>query len=884
MNDSPPPDVPAAQDGTTTTPPKRLFGRSAIIVDVVALLILEAFLLWRIFDVDLVFLDTTIAGGDTPAFIVPLEYLRDVLLPAGHPLGWDPSNFAGYAPFQYYNLAPFLLITAMSWVMPLTIAFKIVTLIGPLTLPLAAYFMLVLMRCRRPAPMFAACAAVLYLINEGNTMWGGNLLSLLAGEFCFSIGLSLSILFWGTIWRGVETKKFLVVNSLLLAVNGLCHPITFLYASFAGTFFLIQRRDVLANLWYLVRMYAGAACLMAVWLLPLLARLPYATKINWVWHDLKWIELVPHVFWPMAIPAAILLVLSCFWSKARTMPALFFPYMILLNVISFLNGTAVGLPEIRFIPAAQCALLLMGAYAAGLAFQKFKMRSLVGLIAVLGVLLWMDYQPPTGASWVDWNYSGLERKPDWETFKKLNEFIRGDVNDARVYYEHSTKHNVFGSIRCFETIPYFSGRSTLEGTLLQAAINAPFIYYIQAELSLEASHVIPGYSYSKFNVERGTKHLEMYNVSHMIAYTRKMKDALFKHKDWRWSYRSGQYEIFELITNNNEYVVVPPYRPLVFEDTEWRHDFHRWFEDIDVLDVPLVPASTLAPPDLDLFPPPINSVADIVKIDLDNGCNVETTVTADAIEFTTDCPGKPHLVRMSYFPNWQVEGADRIYLASPALMMVFPNSEKVRIYYGRTAADYGGMIIAMIAALMMLFRGFIHRRTAPLIERIQNSASNTLVRRGGRGLVGLCVLIIVGALVHGTFNYYDQGAPQRLHDEGWKRFHDDAKYPEARAIFEELTQRKGYSQLKVTAIFFVAQTYLREQNHAEAIKHFQQLVRDYPESHWIAESRYHVGLCHEELKEPEKAMAMYRAVINNDPSNVWAGHSKNRLDDLEKHP
>lgn len=94
-----------------------------------------AFLLFY-FKPSLLWFDTMVAGGDTPSLVRLAHHLRDVLLPAGNPQGWDLGNFGGYAPYQFYFLPPSLLILAPSTVIPLNVAFKLVTVAGTFLLPL----------------------------------------------------------------------------------------------------------------------------------------------------------------------------------------------------------------------------------------------------------------------------------------------------------------------------------------------------------------------------------------------------------------------------------------------------------------------------------------------------------------------------------------------------------------------------------------------------------------------------------------------------------------------------------------------------------------------------------------------------------------------------
>ena len=51
----------------------------------------------------------------------------------------------------------------------------------------------------------------------------------------------------------------------------------------------------------------------------------------------------------------------------------------------------------------------------------------------------------------------------------------------------------------------------------------------------------------------------------------------------------------------------------------------------------------------------------------------------------------PLLVKVSYHPRWRAEGAHGPYLVSPALMLVVPRQETVRLVYARTGADRAGL-------------------------------------------------------------------------------------------------------------------------------------------------------------------------------------------------
>jgi hypothetical protein len=72
-----------------------------------------------------------------------------------------------------------------------------------------------------------------------------------------------------------------------------------------------------------------------------------------------------------------------------------------------------------------------------------------------------------------------------------------------------------------------------------------------------------------------------------------------------------------------------------------------------------------------------------------------------SISFTTSAIGVPHLVKVSYFPNWVAEGADGPWLASPSLMVVVPTESEVVLEFRNQAPEWIGWLLTLagIAAL-----------------------------------------------------------------------------------------------------------------------------------------------------------------------------------------
>ena len=134
----------------------------------------------------------------------------------------------------------------------------------------------------------------------------------------------------------------------------------------------------------------------------------------------------------------------------------------------------------------------------------------------------------------------------------------------------------------------------------------------------------------------------------------------------------------------------------------WRQLSYKWFFNSTAIDVPMVWASD----DVDagkfknvLHEP--RSLADLPRQKMENNCTISETINEEEIKFTTNCIGKPHLVKISYFPNWHVEGAAKVYMVSPAFMLVYPEQDTVRLYYANTPSDWAGIAVTIVGACIV---------------------------------------------------------------------------------------------------------------------------------------------------------------------------------------
>ena len=274
--------------------------KSESIVNATVLIFIFLFLI-SYFKPEYLLLESTISGGDTASQYYPAYFLKENILPKLKIVGWCPGWYAGIPMFQFYFPLLFVVSAIMSYLIPLQISFKLVTILGTFLLPVATFLCMKFMKFKFPIPIIAAIFTLPFLFNQGNSMWGGNIPSTLAGEFSYSFSLSLMVLLSGLIYKGVEEKRFVIKNSIIFALMALTHIITVIVFVLASSFFLIKKK-FLSNLKYLLLVYFLAFLLISFWFLPFVLNLKYTTKffVKWAYGDMRK-EIFPDVLIPFYI-------------------------------------------------------------------------------------------------------------------------------------------------------------------------------------------------------------------------------------------------------------------------------------------------------------------------------------------------------------------------------------------------------------------------------------------------------------------------------------------------------------------------------------------------------------------------------------------------------
>ncbi|MEM5793320.1 MAG: 6-pyruvoyl-tetrahydropterin synthase-related protein [Candidatus Aenigmatarchaeota archaeon] len=702
------------------------------ILDFLILLAITLFL-FSYFKPSLLFSNTEISAGDTVGHFFGTYYMNKYLIPHGKLIGWCQEWFLGYPAFQFYFPLVFFITGLLAYFIPIFISFKIGSVLGVFLLPICTYFCFKLMRFKFPVPSIAATLTLILLFLERvskdqiYSMWGGNIPSVLAGELSYNFSLCLAVLFMGILYRVVEEKKNVIKGAIVFSLVVLSHAIVAIFTGLVSSFYLLSKKNFFRNFIQLLKVFGLAFMLAAFWIVPMVFKTKYTVPHVWGFPGRK-SELIamlsPEPIRFIYIAAIIVIFVAIIKKEKR---CLFFAYSAFLASFFFLISPTLNemhfpgfehLQLIKFLPFLYLSVILTAASGFSFITDNLNGKWIVAIIVLLLSIYWVNENETYISHWIKWNYEGYEGKRLYMDYKKANEFL-STTKKGRIAFEYDPQKydQGLGSSRATETIPNFSGRPITEGTHFQSAFSGPYIYNAHCEYSSGCSCLFGPITNGcpSFNFDRGTKHLEMFNVKYFFVSSDKVKNILRNRTDYKMVYGPAEFEIWELLTHSGNYVVVPDYEPVVVKSKNWRELSYQWFENDEKMDVPLVWVKEINEVEKKRF---IKSLAEpslpeIPKVKLENSeCFINNEVIEEErVSFDTNCIGKPHIIKISYFPNWKVKGADKIYMVSPTFMMVFPEKEHVELYYGKTFPDILGTILSFTGIIIVIFwkkvEGFI---------------------------------------------------------------------------------------------------------------------------------------------------------------------------------
>jgi uncharacterized membrane protein len=675
--------------------------KTQLFVTFIIILLVYGFLISRI-PWNLIFLNTTTAGGDTGTHNYNAYYAYKIFPKLKW---WSPDWSCGFPFLYFYPPLLYYIIAIFAHFFPINIVFKLVTLIGTFCLPFALFICLKLLDLEFPIPQLGMLLSLNFLFLEQFSIYGGNLPSTLAGEFSYSLGFSLLFVFLGLVRRVLEYKnerKWFYYALFTLALMAVIHPfpvgVAVLTIGLLVLFgWLIERKPLSEN-FVLIKIGVGAFLISAFWSLPFLMLLPYTAKMSW-YRSVKLEDIFPKTL--LFFLAFAIIGISFFLvdkKRKRLIPLI----CLALASISFyliLNRSRVF--NARFLPPFIVSYLLFSAYGLGYLIKFISSRLkplylqrwiLLISIVVVGCCEIFWYLPKTITYipfWMKWNYEGFERKSTWPEISPLFDYLK-QLPHGRVMVEYRPEYDKFGTPRIFENTPIFASQPTFEGLLTESAISNYFHFINQTETTKKPSAAIAGFEYPPFNFENGVKHLKLFGANYFVSYTKEIKDLADKYlKKIKDVNDFSIYEITDsyLVEVLNEIELKP-------KTKKWLDESIEWYKGMD-FSKPIVFYQNQKE---------LNSVNKNIKKTEPLINSVEIiSLTNDSLIFKTKDLYSPHLVKISYFPGWRVNGGKGPYLITPSFMMVIPTQEEVKLEYHYNFWDKLGMILSISSITYFIF-------------------------------------------------------------------------------------------------------------------------------------------------------------------------------------
>jgi len=594
-------------------------------------------------------------------------------------------------------------------------------------------------------------------------------------------------------------------------------------------------------------------------------------------------------------------------------------------------------PDIRFLPPVLYALmviLIAETPAPFLNDSRMAVKALVALTLVFLAVVAALFGSQKAGAWFRYNNRGYELADGYEDFKALNRYLRTSypdcdpLNAPRVAYEKCNLYGPYGGDRAFESLPYFSGRQTLEGIHYAGSLASRSIAFLQTEFSQDiktpASLIL-----SKINPAVLPAHFDLYNISQVVVMTKKVSQALSASEHFIEEAVFGPIKLFRYTGSRERYVDVPAVRPALYKGNRWADDFFSQFKVPDTADVLLTPQEYVTDgDDRAAFSSLIDSFRDLEPLRLNRldreGLRIETRLAHHEIRFKTNRVGLPHLIKVSYFPNWKVRGARGVYPASPHFMLVIPRESEVVLTYGRTGWDIagiaitGGWLLLLLGAAICRLRGWMPPGLGGIFQRPFSRFESSLERRR-RWLAGIVIVVAVAIALAGAVL---RNRPIRVYEAGYRAFQEGMalaaqkrteaalrRFQRGIDIMAPLLDRRARLDHRdvIHAMIATAMCHENMGNLEQAASWYGRISAEYPFSRFVGESHVRRGRICRQQAAPllEKAgsehaaagqrffyagaerirhsLAHYAMALQKDPYSPWVGYVRQDLAHLRQY-
>jgi len=352
--------------------------------------------------------------------------------------------------------------------------------------------------------------------------------------------------------------------------------------------------------------------------------------------------------------------------------------------------------------------------------------------------------------WTRYNFLGYEGRPAYGEYRALIDTMADLGKDpqygcGRTEWENNGDTGAYGTTMALMLLPSWTDGciTSMEGVFFEASGTTPYHFLTAAAVSSRSSDPVRELRYDDNKTAVGVPYMQDLGVKYLMVFTSSAKsqaDALTEGAEPQLTKvrSSGPWNIYTVA--GSELVEGLADQPVIVNSrggdqrernlelgTSWFQHTDEWaampanggpseWQRIDVhvdaaRDDGKAPGTPGRKVDIVVPTQPIQPVV-LPKVTVTN-----VDLGEQDLSFDVDQVGVPTLVKMSYFPNWQVDGATGPWRIGPNMMVVVPTSTHVRLHYERTTTDYLAYVLTLIGVGLLVFfrmRGNVrHRGESP---------------------------------------------------------------------------------------------------------------------------------------------------------------------------
>ena len=704
--------------------------------------------------VELVFSDLLPTGGDMGAHIVPTKFFVSELFNNFKLSGWSQDWFAGYPLYYFYFPLPPIVTSLFSFLFPFSISFKAMVLLSQVLLVISIEMLM--RKNTKQFSFYGFGAGFLYLLTESFTIFGGNLASSLAGQYSFTYSIAFANLSIFYLLKS-DFRFSTEIASLLIGFCVLSHLIPFMiYLPIFAFYFLKSNVKIYKKIsGFLLFLFIAVKFSISLFLnLEFTTNMTYTpyTQIS----DLVKSDILPFVI------GSIIFIIS--YSRKTSLRAIsgFEIYIISISIYLFFYGPESALWNGRIVPFFNLGiivlffnlldfdilnltkkiqgkyplalfLLLINGYFMYLYYSKWGNTyttttiSIILIIAVMTLisaksdnfLIYTALISLTFATlsylphWLNWNFTGYESKSNWSDITTLYEGLDA-LEPGRIMWEPNSDLNKYGTPMVLMTIPMFTDHQSVEGLYFDSSITTPFHFLTVSGLAERPSNPVGGLTYINGEFDKGLRLMEELGVDYFIAYTSSIKDKANKNENFNFLFSNEVFNVYSIDTMKVElvdddlYVFESPgfyerLRGAILRESSDQNFFDAAYESFK---------NETNYKIIENFDKSLIEVGDKNSELLISDLNIEN----NSITFKTNKPNQLHLIKVSYFPNWEITNGKGPFRISPSFMAVIPNEEFVELKFESTTEEKVLNFLSFFALFGALLTTYSYKKRLNNVE------------------------------------------------------------------------------------------------------------------------------------------------------------------------